>query len=77
MNGNIIDFGAKSTNPVVETFDYRFTTKDGADYTRHGILTMNPMFYGVTDAEQRLIFCIAQDHILSVDRVEPAPVFNA
>lgn len=80
MDGNnIISFGTHTpAKPESEpTYDYQFTTKDGQTFTRHGVLTMNPLFFGVTTEDNRLIFSVAAETILTVDRLEPKPTLNA
>lgn len=73
---NIIEFGTKTEEPT-PTYDYEFTTKDGATFVKHGILTMNPMFYGLVTESNNITFAIAADHVLTVDRREPKPTLNA
>ena len=73
---NIIEFGAK-TEETTPTFDYEFVTKDGEQFTHHGILTMNPMFYGLVTESNNITFAIAADHVKTVTRLEPKPTLNA
>lgn len=73
MSDNIITFGNKTAPATTaeQTYDYKFTTKDGEDYIYNGILTMNPMFYGTVDTDNKMTFSIAADLVKTVQRIEP------
>lgn len=67
---NIINIGANKA-PADPVFDYVFTRKDGQELVATGVLTMNPLFFGVTDTDQRLVFSVATEEVSTVRRVEP------
>lgn len=71
---NIIGFN-KSDKPedVVEpiyNYTFTFTQADSDPVTVAGLFTFNPMFYGVTDREQRLLFGVPAERVLHVYRSE-------
>lgn len=77
---NIINFGQANgqQEAVAEpTFNYTFRRK-GLDetVTVSGIFTFNPIFAGVVDAENRLIYAVPMAELVDVSRSELAGAVN-
>lgn len=70
---DIIDFTKKTPDqPEVEPmFDYTFRRKGDAEPTTvAGIFTFNPIFAGVVDNDQRLVYCVPMTELSDVKRGE-------
>lgn len=74
----IIQFGKPTeVAPEQQTFDYNFVMKDGTIQQAHGLLTLNPMFAGVTTTDNNLTFFVSHDQLAMIRRVEPEAQYNA
>lgn len=77
---NIINFGSDKAPQEAApepTFNYTFRRK-GLDetVTVSGIFTFNPIFAGVVDAENRLIYAVPMAELVDVSRSELVGAVN-
>ena len=71
-NDNVIKFGQKDTPEEAPEpmFTYQFTDLENKTTDVTGIFTFNPIFYGVTDQDSRLVYMMPADKVKSVYRKE-------
>lgn len=75
---DVIDFTKPKQPEANPAFNYTFRTNiENADpVTVSGHFTFNPIFAGVVDGEDRLIYCVPMNILRDVARSEPMGAVN-